>query len=129
MENIKKFMPKAQQKIVLGLKEHNDVIQRLKGEIKMIPDKEQTTTVYAHFFYAGCDWFILSWDREDDIVFCYAILNGDVEMSELGYTLLSDLVEDRRIELDFYWNKKSLAQAKYDKYPDYFPVPKDDFAK
>jgi hypothetical protein len=60
---------------------------------------------------------------EIELIFCYVILNADVEMSESGDVYLSDLVNDFRIELDFYWEKTSLAQAKYDKYPDYFPQP------
>ncbi|WP_163318780.1 hypothetical protein [Dysgonomonas sp. 520] len=123
---IKKFMPSFQQDIISENEDaYRSELDDLEEQIHLIPDKEQSTTVHAHFFYAGCDWFILSWNRDDDILYCYAILNCDVEMSELGYTLLSDLKEHGRIELDFYWEKKSLAQAKYDKYPEYFPEPKE----
>lgn len=114
-----------QQEIVRDSPEFQSELLHLEEQLHLIPDCEQGTTVHAHFFYAGCDWFVLSWDRENDLLFCYAILNRDVEMSELGYTLLSDLVDDGRIELDFYWDKKSLGQAKFDKYPEYFPKPKD----
>jgi DNA primase large subunit len=119
--NIKQFMPKVQQQIVSGSSEFEDVIKRLDKELEEIPQKEQSETVYTHFFYAGCDWFVLSWDRINEVVFCYVILNGDVEMSELGDVWLPELRNDSRIELDFHWDKKSLAQAKYEKYPDYFP--------
>ena len=129
MKNIKRFMPKAQQKITLCNPAFEEIIQQLDSEIEMIPDQPQAEIVYAHFFYGGCDWFVLSWDREEDIVFCYVILNGDSEMSELGDVLLSDLVDHGRIELDFYWDKKSLAQAKYDADPDYFPEPKNESNK
>lgn len=118
-------MPLVQQEIVNGSSEFQSELLHLEEQLHLIPDYDQTITVHAHYFYAGCDWFVLSWDRENDILFCYAILNRDVEMSELGYTLLSDLVEDGRIELDFYWQKKSLAQAKHEKYPDYFLEPKE----
>ena len=121
--NIQKFMPLIQQRIISGSGEFKEVIERLDKEMEEIPDKYQSETVYAHFFYGGCDWFVLSWDRENEIIFCYVILNGDVEMSELGDVWLLELVNNFRIELDFYWDKKSLAQAKYEKYPDYFPKP------
>jgi len=121
--NVQKFMPLVQQQIVSGSKEFEKVIERLEKELEKIPNDYQSETVYAHFFYGRCDWFVLNWDREDEIIFCYVILNGDVEMSELGDVWLLELVNSSRIELDFYWEKKSLAQAKYEKYPDYFPKP------
>lgn len=123
MKNIEKFMPQMQQRIVKDSEEFTEVLNRLNEEIEAIPVAYQSKTVYAHFFYAGCDWFVLSWDRENDILFCYVILNRDVEMSELGDVWLPDLVNDGRIELDFYWQAKSLDQAKYDSYPDYFSKP------
>ena len=121
--NIQKFMPLMQQRIITGSNEFEEVIERLDKELEEIPADFQSKTVYAHFFYGGCDWFVLSWDRENEIIFCYVILNGDVEMSELGDVWLPELVNNFRIELDFYWEKTSLAQAKYEKYPDYFPKP------
>lgn len=141
-ENVKLFMPLHQQAIVsdpdynAGYKE---VIERLDMEIGEIPQQEQSFTgvqirekgslkdclmVYAHFFYGGCDWFILDWDRQDGILFCYAILNGDTQMSELGSAFLSDLTGDGRIELDFHWSRCSLAEALHDKYPGDFPAPR-----
>ena len=126
MQNIEKFMPLVQQQIVKDNDAFKDTLIRLNEEIEAIPDRYQAHVVYAHFFYAGCDWFVLSWDRENEIVFCYVILNGDVEMSELDDVWLPDLINYPRIELNFYWDKKSLAQAKYDKYPDYFPEPEDE---
>lgn len=135
--NITKFMPLHQQSIVKDPESYKDLestINRLEIEIKEIPGSPQKITgnnglvydrliVYAHFFYAGCDWFILDWDRENDILYCYAILNRDVEMSELGTTYLSDITHHGRVELDFYWSKCTLAEALYGKYPDYFAEP------
>ncbi len=128
-ENIQKFMPLVQRRIVSGSEEFEETIERLDKELGEIPGDCQTETVYAHFFYAGCDWFVLSRDRENESVFCYVILNGDVEMSELGDVWLPGLIDDGRIELDFYWDKKPLAQAKYEKYPEYFPEPEDEEIK
>jgi len=121
--NIQKFMPLMQQRIITGSNEFEEVIERLDKELEEIPANYQSKTVYAHFFYGGCDWFVLSWDRENEIIFCYVILGGDAEMSELGDVWLFELINSPCIELDFYWEKKSLAQAKYEKYPDYFPKP------
>ena len=121
--NIQKFMPLVQQQIISGSNEFEEVIERLDKELEEIPEEFQSKTVYAHFFYGGCDWFVLSWDRENEIIFCYVILGGDAEMSELDDVWLFEIINSPCIELDFYWEKKSLAQAKYEKYPDYFPKP------
>jgi len=121
--NIQKFMPRIQQQIVSGNKEFEEEIERLEKELEEIPDDYQSEIVCAHFFYGSCDWFVLSWDRENEIIFCYVILNGDAEMSELGDVWLPELVNSSLIELDFYWEKKTLAHAKYKAYPDYFPKP------
>lgn len=140
-ENVRLFMPLHQQAVVSGpdyYGEYKEIIDRLDRETGEIPGEEQSFTegqisekgslkdclmVYAHFFYGGCDWFILDWDRSSGILFCYAILNGDTRMSELGTTFLSDLRGDGRIELDFHWSRCSLAEALHDKYPGDFPEP------
>lgn len=122
-DSIKRFMPLHQQRIVASSDEFKEVIERLDREINQIPNRNEKNIVYAHFFYAGCDWFIKEWDREENLLFGYAILNQDLEMSEYGYIELSDLVEDGRVELDFYWEPCSMEKALYDKYPSYFPKP------
>lgn len=140
-KNVSLFMPLHQQAILRHpdySEEYKEVIDRLDGEIEEIPGQAQSfpdgkirekgscydwLRVYAHFFYACCDWFILDWDRENGILYCYAILNGDIQMSELGTVFLSELREHKKIELDFYWDRCSLAEALYDKYPGDFPEP------
>lgn len=135
--NVAGFMPRHQQKIVLhpdSYEEFQDVIDRLEQEISAIPENPQEPLhdkgsihdrykVFAHFFYGGCDWFILDWDRERNVVYCYAILNEDTQMSEFGYTYLPEITEDGRVELDFYWTPCTLAEALYHKYPDEFAKP------
>lgn len=139
--NVRKFMPLHQQSIVTDNEcydEYKDIIQRLDQEIANIPESEQLPSkkmirkrgsrfsciqVFAHYFYGGCDWFILEKDMKNDILFGYAILNDDVQMSELGSIYLSDLTTDGRVELDFYWNKCSLAESLHSKYPSHFPKP------
>jgi len=127
MGKLQKFLPLNQRLIVN--ENHNgfkDIVERLSNEIEMIPDYYQSTTVYAHYFFGRTDIFVLNWDRDTDILFCYVILNGDAEMSELGDMSLEEMTSHPRLEMDFYWKKVSLAQAKYDKYPDYFPDPKEE---
>lgn len=123
--NVRKFMPLMQQRIVANSEEFAEIVEQLENELQQIPEYyDETETVFAHFFFRDCDWFVLNWDRENELIFCYAIINGDLEMSELGDAYLPELLNSQiPIELDFHWEKKSLAQAKYKKYPNYFPKP------
>jgi hypothetical protein len=137
---VKKFMPKFQQQVIIGSEEHSDIVKRLESEIKAIPKDTREAdkayekakknhkvnhldfyTVYAHFFHGGSDWYVLSWDG-DDILFCYVVLNGDTQMSEMGDVALPELHENR-IELDFFWDIKPLSKALYESFPDEFPEP------
>jgi len=130
-DNVKKIMPKHQQQLVFHDPEHREVIKRLEQEAKEVPEwgstAEQTKDkmiVYLHYFYGGSDWYILEWDRENNLFFGYVILNVDVMMSEFGTISIDELVNTPPVELDFYWNKEQLAKILYRKDPDYFPVPK-----
>ncbi|MDR1501804.1 MAG: hypothetical protein LBT43_05050 [Prevotella sp.] len=126
MSKLQKFLPLNQRLIVNeNPNTFRDVIERLNNEIEIIPDYYQSTTVYAHYFFGRTDIFVLSWDRDTDILFCYVILNGDAEMSELGDVSLAEIADFPHIEMDFYWDKVSLAQAKYNRYPNYFSAPEE----
>ena len=137
---VKKFMPKFQQQAIVGSEEHFEIVKRLEAEIKAIPKDTREAekayekakksnkvnymdfyTVYAHFFHGGSDWYVLAWDG-GEIIFCYVILNQDTQMSEMGDVALSELHENN-IELDFFWEVKSLSAALYAAYPDEFPKP------
>lgn len=125
-EIILKFMPPMQQMVVSDNKEaFRDELYHLEEQLHSIPDYYQSTTVYAHYFLGASDWYVLSWDRENNLLYCYTILNGDVQCADLGDQFLSDLASGYGgIELDFYWEKKPLAEVLYEKYPDYYPEPK-----
>ncbi len=136
--NLRKFVPRVQQMFLVDAKEHDDVIERLDSEIQQIPSDYQcpseleikqkgsrfdTLTVYAHFFTSSIDWYILSWDRENDILNNYMVGYGENYMNSLGDAFLTDLTTHPQVQMDFYWKRKSLAQALYEKYPDDFPKP------
>ena len=130
-ENLRKIMPKHQQQLVFREPEYEEVLQRLEQEAKDVPKWGSTAkqtmdelTVHLHYFYGGSDWYILEWDRANNLFFGYVILNGDVMMSELGSISVDELVNTPPIELDFYWDKAPLAEVLYRKDPDYFPEPK-----
>ena len=131
LENVKKIMPKHQQQLVMQEPEYKEVLQRLELEAKDIPKWGRTAKqtmdemeVHLHYFFGGSDWYILEWDRKNNLFFGYVILNGDVMMSELGSISVNELINTPPVELDFYWDKKPLAEVLYRKDPDYFPKPK-----
>lgn len=72
--------------------------------------------VYAHYFGGATDIFIT--EREGELMFGYAILNGDCEMSEFGDFSLEE-IRSLPLELDFHWEIKSLKEALQDT-DDYF---------
>jgi len=127
LKNVMKLMPKHQVKIMRGNHEMYDELVRINKELGNIPTKEQgktadESTVYAHYFYGQTDHFIL--DRQGfERLFNFTILNGDSEMAELGYVGVDELVNNGRVELDFYWKPVTLAQAKYKADSDYFENP------
>jgi len=127
---LKNLMPKHQQVIVRDWPEElkQDVLGNLEKQAKAIPKrqdkKRDELTVYAHLFYGSSDWFITEYDGKD-LLFGYTILNGDSMMSELGTIWLPELRDSGLVELDFYWEVKSLPQALHNSDPDYFKKPKD----
>ena len=137
---IKKFMPKFQIDAILGSEEHFEIIQKLETQIRAIPTDTRSSDqayekakknqkanyldfyrVYAHYFYGGSDWYVLSWDK-GDLLFCYVVLNGDTQMSEMGDVSLTEL-HANNVELDFFWNEKQLSSALYEAFPEEFPKP------
>ena len=126
-------MPLHQQKLVMNDPEHAEVLQRLEKEAAEVPgwgrSNNQTkdeVIVHLHYFFRNSDWYITEWGRKHNEFFGYVILNGDAEMSEYGAISIEELTHNPYpIELDFYWIKKTLAEALFEKDPDYFPQPEN----
>jgi hypothetical protein len=118
---LKKIMPNHQKSIVKGNNELSSVIEDLNKDVAEIPKiyaqdgKGKQAIVYLHYFYGGSDWYITEYNGENEF-FGFTVLNGDYEMAEFGYISVEELVTDGRIELDFYWERKTLKEAlsKYD---------------
>lgn len=67
--------------------ERLDRIPRLyETEGTPLSDKQ----IYLHFFIFGCDWYIAEYDGAD-LFFGYAILHGDNDNAECGYTSFKEL--------------------------------------
>lgn len=72
-------------------------------------------TVYAHYFIGDCDWFVVEWEREDDLVYGWACV-GDRQNAELGWASLAELESVRvrnifHVEYDEHWERVSLREA------------------
>lgn len=83
-------------------------------ETEEIPLKEKL--VYLHFFIGGCDWYIAEYDG-NDLLWGYAILNGDYQMAEWGYISFSELKEIKvggwieiDCELESHWRIKKASE-------------------
>ena len=70
--------------------------------------------IVMHFFFGDCDWYIVEYDGEDTF-FCYAILNGDLEMAEWGYTSYTELkdlkVRGCEVDRDMYWGVRKACEV------------------
>lgn len=70
--------------------------------------------VHLHYFFGGSDWYITEIDKDGPqagAAFGFAILNGDLEMAELGYISIEELTENS-VELDLYWTPRPLGEIK-----------------
>lgn len=96
--------------------EYANTIEKLGQTLQKIPKfyeqdgKGYDSIVYAHYFVGGTDIFITEREEENGL-FGYTILNGDYEMSEFGYSSLDELKSIRVLNLDFYWEPKTLREA------------------
>lgn len=123
----KKFMPKHQQRVVSDMGEERESIlgdvEAMLAKIPWSQENNDDPIVWAHYFYAQSDWFVLEYhaDREDsdyDRFFGFTILNGDSQMAELGYMPVVEFANSNRVELDFYWKPKPLSEAKANADPE-----------
>ncbi len=71
--------------------------------------------IHMHFFYNTCDWYVAEYCPVERNFFGYAILNGDLEMSEWGYSSFDELRSYRskhcfEIDRDLYWKVKPASK-------------------
>jgi len=55
--------------------------------------KPQDTIIQLHFFIGGCDWYCAEYSKKENIFFCFAIINNDLQNAEWGYTSFPELCE------------------------------------
>lgn len=96
-----------------------DLVVDLAVQIEVMPKtyeqdgKCDDAIVYLHYFTRSSQWWILEKDREPEQLqaFGYACINGDVELAELGYIPIVELLECGA-ELDFYFEPRPLSKIK-----------------
>lgn len=92
-------------------------------------NKDGTHNLGLHYFLGNTDIYI-SQIYEDGTTFGYTILNGDIQMSEWGYSSLEEITKASRfIELDYNTKEKTIEEALYKKYPDFFENPQKKIKK
>lgn len=127
---VKVLMPKMQQK---ALTQQNtdfskSLVARLEKELSDVPKEPQgesikKSMVYAHYFYGGSDWYITDISIKEKLMFGFVILNGDLQMAEAGYISIDEIVNNGKIELDFYFTKDTLENILHKKFPEEYPNP------
>lgn len=112
-KQVRKIMPNFQQEAIVGSEEHGDILEQLSLNATLAkkqykdPYKSDEHKIALHYFYGGSDWYVTGWDG-DDTLYGYAILNGDKQMAEWGYSSLAEMTSLRNkmgggVELDFFW--------------------------
>lgn len=72
--------------------------------------------ICAHYFLAGCDWWVVELDREQALAFGYVCLN-DPANAEWGYISLEELEAvnvppyGQPVERDCHWSLTTVAEA------------------
>ena len=93
-----------------------------KSELDQIPTLWQTEgipledkLIYAHLFINGCDWYIVEYDKENELFFCFAILNSDFINAEWGYVDYEELKEIKtaagiEVDRELFWHIRPVKE-------------------
>jgi len=122
------LIPTDQLKITRrNIKEFQDGIELLENQLSICPNIRQTDGMKEHpaifhYFYGSTDIYICEYDKED-YMFGYAILNGELQFSEWGYFLRTDLINTPLYKIDYHFEEQSIEAALYNAYPHHFKKP------
>jgi len=126
---LKAIIPKFQLLVTMEApKEHAEALERLESQLKKCPkiggtDGLNEHPAIFHYFYGGSDFYICEYSPDDDQMFGYSILNGDLPNSEWGYFSAKEFGQSRLINIDYHFQEQSIEAALYKSYPDYFKKP------
>lgn len=72
--------------------------------------------IHQHYFLESFDWYVAEYGPQERIFFGYAVLNGDHQNAEWGYTSLDELAEINvhgiEVDRDLYWKPKRFRDVK-----------------
>ncbi len=81
-------------------------------ETEKTPLKDKV--IHLHFFIGSSDFYIAEFDG-DDLFWGFAILNGDLQMAEWGYSSFSELksinVSGLQVDCDLHWTAKPASEV------------------
>ena len=117
-KTVQQILPLNQVKFLQELdksseKEFTYLLGNLEKQLQEIPSRSKVpiekAMIHAHYFMGGSDWYVIEWDKKDNIFFGFVVLNGDLQNAELGYFSFAELDEFNRypllMNIDFNWNK------------------------
>ena len=122
------LIPADQLKVTkANLSAFSDSIESLEESLKKCPNIGETDglpehPVIFHYFLGSTDIYICEYDK-NNLMFGRAIIGGDLHNSEWGYFYLSELTRIQNLNIDYYFDEKTIEAALYLKYPDYFRKP------
>lgn len=105
------------------LKEIAETYRQITTDKELL-NSDNTHNVGFHYFVGNTDLYI-SQIYTDGYAFGYAILNGDVEMSEWGDISLDEVRNIPWLEVDYHVPKGTTIEEMLHKaYPNHFPEQK-----
>ncbi len=124
LEVIKGFIGVSQYSILKNAiksdeNEFEEVIERLHQTITTMPKtyeqdgKGNKAVAYLHYFKGGSDWYITEKDTEDEQLQAFGLVSLNGDYPEIGYISIEEL-KKLNIELDFYWEPKTIGEIKKD---------------
>lgn len=122
---LRKYVPSYELNTLLGYargkskssKSFIELLDRIKAQIKSVPPLFANEKmglqgiVKLHYFRAGADFFISELDPKDGVTFGYACVGGDIDNAEFGYSSIKEIISIPLMELDLYWNEKTLKEV------------------
>lgn len=128
LEAIRPFLPRGEYEFLRYFlhpmrperAETGELIRKWRATIETMPHTYQQdglgdkAKVFLHYFYGGSDWYITERDmsgKGTEQAFGFAVLNGDMEMAELGYISIDEITSIGG-ELDLWWTARELGQVR-----------------
>ena len=107
---------------------HADRIEYLESQLLKCPKLGETDGMREHpaifhYFFHTTDIFICEYSPKRKMMFGFAIMGGDIANSEFGYFAPSDFLVIPMINIDYFFEEKSIEAARHKLYPHYFNKP------